>query len=148
MSVQLGASTLRWEMVMTGGQRAALIALGWHPWFPASLDGHAAMLDLPSHVLVQERTIEGVALPSWKPVAADRWRAWDDCIVAEWPIRIEYGAAGALEITASSRYATIFHPEGAGVCVEPVTSPAEFAWDRLGPGESVSLTVECRFIGP
>lgn len=143
LRVSVSPAALHYELTFRAGSTASRIALGWHPWFAAALDGVAARLEVAPTMQVQGRTADGIATRDWMPSNAER--DWDDCVIATWPMRVSYGEVGVLSVESSAPFAILFAPQGRGICVEPITSPAEFRHDIVEPGEHLVLSVKCVF---
>ena len=142
MLPRLAPNRFELELVITPGPNGMPAALGWHPWFVRSLDGAAVDVVVPQGSEVQERDASDAPTGRWVPPT----RRWNDCVRSPGPVRLVYPGVGSLEIAYSSDYVTLFTTHPQGVCVEPVTGPAERLDDVLAPGESLRLDIRADWI--
>lgn len=131
------------RFTVTAGDVPMPAAIGWHPWFVRHLDGAEAELTIPPGALVQHRDPTGVPTGRWASTDAG---PWNDCLRTDGPAVLHWPGAGRLTITWSSDYATVFSTDPHGICVEPVTSPAETMHRVLTPGESLTLDISLTFL--
>lgn len=108
-------------------------ALGWHPWFRSG-----ARVELMGPARCQDRDDDGVPTGLWKSLPP---APWNDCLRHRGPVQITWPGVGTLVVEFDSDFATVFTAHEQGVCVEPVTSPAEQMIDILQPGEQIDLTI-------
>lgn len=145
----LADGCLELELVLRAGTAEFPAALGWHPWFVREMGAHTAELRLHETVQVQHRASDGRATREWQAVSpAERGHAWDDCMIAEWPVVVDYPGRGRLSIESTASYVTVFDEDPAGICVEPVTSPAEFLDATVTPESDLAMRVEVRWLSP
>ena len=129
---------------VTAGEVTMPAAIGWHPWFVRRLDGAEVELTLPPGLLVQHRDPSGVPTGRWARTGTG---PWNDCLRSGGPAVLDWPGAGRLTISWSSDYVTVYSTNPHGICVEPVTSPAETMDRVLAPGETLTLDVGMAFIG-
>jgi galactose mutarotase-like enzyme len=117
-------------------------AVGWHPWFVRVLDGDEVDLRIPDGALVQDRDDAGRPTGRW---AAAPPGPWNDCLRSAGPAELVWPRVGTLEVSWSGDFVTVFSSHPQGVCVEPVSGPAEVMDRILRPGEELSLTISLRW---
>jgi aldose 1-epimerase len=140
MRARLVPAALELTLRVRAGEEPMPAAIGWHPWFVRRLDDVEVRVRVPDGASVQQRDADGVPTGAWAD-ASGRAGSWNDCVRTDGPVDLDYGAAGRLRITSSSAYATLFTEAPDGVCVEPVTSPAEQMDDVVDPGAAVELRI-------
>ncbi|GAB2682214.1 aldose epimerase family protein [Kribbella swartbergensis] len=119
-------------------------AVGWHPWFVRELDGVEVDVRIPDGALVQDRDDAGRPTGRWAAAPAG---PWNDCLRSDGPASLVWPGVGTLEVSWSGDFVTVFSGHPQGVCVEPVSGPAE-AMDRiLRPSEELSMTISLRWQG-
>jgi aldose 1-epimerase len=136
---RLTESGLDVDLTIAAGTVAMPAAIGWHPWFPITIGGVPGRLRIPSGALVQHRNPSGVPSGLWSTLTDG---PLNDCLRTSGPIRIEWPGVGSAEVAYDAEFATIFNDNDHGICVEPVTSPAETMLRRLNPGESSTLHIK------
>jgi aldose 1-epimerase len=121
-------------------------AIGWHPWFRRSLDvGGAVDLALPVGSWRQGR--DGAERPDGTCTAVEAGaQQHNDCLQTPGPTRLVWPGCGVLEVHGSTPWTTIYSTNPRGVCVEPVTSPAEQMNHVLRPGEVLECRVSLRWV--
>jgi aldose 1-epimerase len=137
-------SAMKLRMSVTAIDQPTPAAIGWHPWFRTNLGrGGNVVVQLPPDSLMQHRDPAGVPTGRW---VSARPYPWDDCFRVTSPVRLTWPQVGELRIITSADFLTIFTPARGGVCVEPVTSPAERMDRVLGPGESLDLDITLEWV--
>lgn len=120
-------------------ERPMPAAVGWHPWFRRQLEtGSEATGALTGPARCQDRDEDGVPTGLWKTLPR---APWNDCLRHNAPVTVTWPGVGTLTVEYDSAYVTIFSSHERGVCVEPVTSPAELMLDLLEPGEQLDLNI-------
>jgi aldose 1-epimerase len=141
---RLEHTSLHLHFALTATTTAFPAAIGWHPWFPASIGGSPAVeIELPARSLMQQRDERRRPTGRWQTPSP---QPWDDCFGISGPVLLRWPGVGMLVVETSGPYATIFSTSGQGVCVEPVTAPAEQMDRYLAPGETVELEISLRWI--
>jgi aldose 1-epimerase len=140
VSARLVPAALELTLRVRAGAERMPAAIGWHPWFVRRLDDVDVQVRVPGGARVQLRDADGAPTGGWAD-ASGRAGSWNDCVRTDGPVDLDYGPVGRLRISSSSEYATLFTEAPDGVCVEPVTSPAEQMDDVVDPGEAVELRI-------
>ncbi len=143
MTPVLRPSQLDLRLEVQAGDQAMPAALGWHPWFVRWIEGVEVQLRLPPEILVQDRGPDGIPTGRWR--TGPGGSVWDDCLRFPGPITLVWPGIGRLEVSWSSDFVTVFSTHPQGICVEPVTSPAEQLDRLLLPGERLSLDLSLRW---
>ncbi len=139
LQAQASESTLALSFRLTATMHALPAALGWHPWFRASISGSPrAVVALPPAALVQDRGPGGRPNGLWRRPDPG---PWDDCFRTCDPVGVHWEDVGTLTVRTSGDFVTVFDQAEQGVCVEPVTSPAELMTRRLDPGDALILDI-------
>ncbi|WP_163508225.1 hypothetical protein [Fodinicola acaciae] len=136
------AGGLDLSLTVRAGTRPMPAAVGWHPWFVRHLRGREAQVRIPAGALEQERDDSGRPTGRWLTASPPPWNA---CLRTAGPVEVEWPGVGTLTIAYSSAYVTLFTSHERGVCVEPVTSPAETMDRVLLPGEDLRLDISLRW---
>lgn len=139
---ELAPDRLRVRLRVVAGDRAMPAAIGWHPWFARRLPGSEPVrLELPEPVWRQHRDAGQAPTGLWQSVpAGEQW--FNDCLRVSGPITLTWPGVGSVTVRCDSPFVTVYSTDPRGVCVEPVTSPAERMDHLLQPGEAVRLTVD------
>ncbi|MFC7623531.1 hypothetical protein [Microlunatus sp. GCM10028923] len=144
---ELAEDRLRVVLRVEAGDQEQPAAIGWHPWFVRELAGSAPVeLGLTGPVRRQHRDPDEAPTGLWQSVDPAE-RDFNDCLRVGGPTTLTWPGVGSLEIAHDSPYVTVYSVHPDGICVEPVTSPAERMDDLLRPGEVLDLTIDIRWIG-
>lgn len=139
---ELTEDRLRVLLRVQAGDHEQPAAIGWHPWFVRELPGSAPVeLGLAGPVWRQHRDADEAPTGFWQAVDPAE-RGFNDCLQVGGPTTLTWPGVGALRIAHDSPYATVYSVHPRGVCVEPVTSPAERMDHLLQPGETLDLTID------
>lgn len=130
------------SLTVRAGDRPMPAAIGWHPWFVRHLRGREAQVRIPAGALEQDRDNAGRPTGRWRTASAPPWNA---CLRTAGPVEVEWPGVGSLTIASTSAYVTLFTSHERGVCVEPVTAPAETMDRVLLPGEELRLDISLRW---
>lgn len=139
---ELSEGRLRVLLRVQAGDHAQPAAIGWHPWFVRELAGSAPVeLGLTGPVRRQHRDADEAPTGLWQSVDPAE-RDFNDCLQVGGPTTLTWPGVGAVRIAHDSPYATVYSVHPRGICVEPVSSPAERMDHLLQPGESLDLTID------
>lgn len=143
---ELTEDRLRVALRVEAGDREQPAAIGWHPWFVRELPGSGPVeLGLAGPVWRQHRDADEAPTGLWQSVDPAE-RDFNDCLRVGGPTTLTWPGAGVLEIRHDSPYATVYSVHPRGICVEPVTSPAERMDHLLRPGETLDLTIDLSWL--
>lgn len=139
---ELGPDRLRVRLRVEAGDQAMPAAIGWHPWFVRELPGSGPIqLGFSDPVWRQHRDEHEAPTGLWDSVEPGR-QDFNDCLWVNGPITLTWPGAGTVKISHDSPFVTVYSTDPRGVCVEPVTSPAERMDHLLAPGEAIQLTID------
>lgn len=134
------AGSFRLTLSVLAGERAMPAAVGWHPWFRRRLPGSGPVeLELPAGARQLVRDARRRATTRFGPLGPP---PYNETLELDGPVDLVWPGAGRLRVRSSSRLATVFSAHPQGVCVEPVTSPAERMDHVLEPHDRLELDVE------
>ncbi|WP_152360741.1 aldose 1-epimerase [Microlunatus speluncae] len=139
---ELTADRLRVVLRVEAAEHELPAAIGWHPWFVRQLAGSGPVeLGLAGPVWRQHRDEAEAPTGLWQSVDPAE-RDFNDCLQVNGPTTLTWPGVGELEIGHDSPWVTVYSVHPRGICVEPVTSPAERMDHLLAPGESLDLTID------
>ncbi len=139
---ELGRDRLRVLLRVEAEEQELPAAIGWHPWFVRELAGSGPVeLGLAGPVWRQHRDEAEAPTGLWQAVDPAE-RDFNDCLQVTGPTTLTWPGAGELEIAHDSPWVTVYSVHPRGVCVEPVTSPAERMDHLLAPGDTLDLTID------
>jgi aldose 1-epimerase len=139
---ELGPDRLRVVLRVEAEEAELPASIGWHPWFVRELPGSGPIeLGLSGPVWRQHRDETEAPTGLWQTMDLGE-RDLNDCLQVTGPTTLTWPGSGELEIAHDSPYVTVYSVHPRGVCVEPVTSPAERMDHLLAPGESLALTID------
>jgi galactose mutarotase-like enzyme len=137
---ELAAGRFRLTLSVLAGRTTMPAAVGWHPWFPRRLPGSRPVeLTLPPGARQLVRDDRGRATARFGSLGP---APYNETLELPGPVQAHWPGRGRLTIASTSPLATVFSAHEQGVCVEPVTSPAERMDHVLQPGERLELGVD------
>lgn len=92
--------------------------MGWHPWFPASLDGQRARWSLTGSMAVRNEAFPSGELHAW----SGGHRVDDAFLVPDGEVTIDWGSI-ALTIRNSDPWFVVYDERDDALCVEPQNGP-------------------------
>lgn len=92
--------------------------MGWHPWFPASVDGQPARWSLTGSMAVRDGAFPSGELREW----TGGHRVDDAFLVPDGCVRIDWGSI-ALTIQNSDPWYVVYDEREDALCVEPQNGP-------------------------
>ncbi len=133
--IEVGARALRMTLLVTAGERAMPVTIGWHPWLrkPDRIGFSPTMM--------YPRDEEGIAT---RPLVPPRPGPWDDCFVNRDPVLV-HRAGQCLRLTSDCSHWVVYDETRHATCIEPQTGPPDafnLEPTRLAP----AATVEAWFL--
>lgn len=92
--------------------------MGWHPWFPATMDGRPARWSLTGSMAVRDGAFPSGELREWTGGS----RVDDAFLVPDRCVRIDWGSI-ALAIHSSDPWFVVYDERDDALCVEPQNGP-------------------------
>lgn len=121
--IVLGEAGLSQRVEVHAEEQPFPATIGWHPWFPRSIDGGPpATLEFQADGMLR-RDPAGIPDGTLAPIPEG---PWDDCFAGvRWPALITWPGQVALRITADTGYLVVYDERPGEFCVEPQSGPPD-----------------------